>query len=145
MDGSRYLGSSFLQGVGALAACGVPLLICTQLSFFYSVAYRHVRVGLFVLFSLCSVVPTLHSLILSSFDARVIDMACGMACVGATYLAGTLLYVTQVPESLVPRKFDYTFNSHQIWHCAVVLAAYLHWRTVVQLWAATSCELRAAA
>jgi adiponectin receptor len=52
--------------------------------------------------------------------------------------------LAQLPEALVPRTFDYSFNSHQLWHCCVVYAAYLHWEAVVQLWSATSVAMAVA-
>jgi len=30
--------------------------------------------------------------------------------------------------------FDYILNSHQIWHCCVLLAAWLHYEMMLQLW-----------
>ena len=41
--------------------------------------------------------------------------------------AGAALYAARIPERWRPGAFDLAFNSHQIFHCAVVLAALLHY------------------
>ena len=51
------------------------------------------------------------------------------------------MFCTSFPESLAPSRFDYYFSSHQFWHCFVVLAAYLHYVAVEQLWAATALNV----
>eukprot|EP00966_Prymnesium_polylepis_P030241 702937-Prymnesium_polylepis.1 len=43
-----------------------------------------------------------------------------------------------------PAHFELFFTSHQWWHCFVVLAAYLHFEAVKQLWAATSIDVSTA-
>ena len=39
----------------------------------------------------------------------------------------------RVPERWFPGKFDLFFNSHQIWHICVVLAALIHWRSCMMM------------
>ena len=80
-----------------------------------------------------------------SFNRLSLNLLHDFAWMGGTYLAGALLYLTRFPESLVQNgRFDYSGNSHQLWHVAVVAAAYLHWKAVLQLWAATSIANSAA-
>ncbi len=40
---------------------------------------------------------------------------------------GAALYAARIPERWKPGAFDLAFNSHQIFHCAVVIAALLHY------------------
>lgn len=40
---------------------------------------------------------------------------------------GAALYAARIPERWKPGAFDLMFNSHQIFHCAVVIAALLHY------------------
>ena len=44
-----------------------------------------------------------------------------------TYLVGAGFYVSRVPERWAPGRFDYIGNSHQIWHLAVTLGAFLQY------------------
>jgi Haemolysin-III related len=41
---------------------------------------------------------------------------------------GAALYAFRFPECLKPGGFDYLFNSHQLFHLAVVIAAFVHYR-----------------
>lgn len=55
-----------------------------------------------------------------------------------TYLVGAAFYINRyvnarshflcrrIPESLKPGMFDFIGSSHQIWHCFVGVASYLH-------------------
>lgn len=47
-----------------------------------------------------------------------------------TWLAqgGAVIYAMRFPECLKPGHFDYLFNSHQLFHLAVVIAAVFHYR-----------------
>ena len=38
-----------------------------------------------------------------------------------------IIYAIQFPECHYPGKFDIFFNSHQLFHVAIVLAAYSHY------------------
>jgi adiponectin receptor len=44
--------------------------------------------------------------------------------------AGAAIYATRFPERLKPGAFDLTFNSHQLFHVAVVVAACVHYKAV---------------
>jgi adiponectin receptor len=45
---------------------------------------------------------------------------------GLVYAAGAGIYVSRVPERCYPGKFDLCGASHQIFHCAVIVACCLH-------------------
>jgi predicted membrane channel-forming protein YqfA (hemolysin III family) len=55
-----------------------------------------------------------------SLLARVLAMA-------AAYLSGTMFFVTHLPESRWPGRFDNCCASHQVWHVCVMVAAYILW------------------
>ena len=44
--------------------------------------------------------------------------------------AGALIYALRVPERWRPGSFNILFNSHQIFHIAVVLAAWVHYHAI---------------
>ena len=46
---------------------------------------------------------------------------------------GAGLYATRVPERFRPGKFDYLWNSHNLFHAAVVIAALIHYKSVMLL------------
>ncbi len=49
---------------------------------------------------------------------------------GFFYLGGAFVYAIQFPECRFPGKFDLFFNSHQVFHVCIVLAAYAHYLAV---------------
>ncbi|KAJ3303296.1 hypothetical protein HDV03_004034 [Kappamyces sp. JEL0829] len=51
-----------------------------------------------------------------------------MAC---QYVLGAFFYASRIPERFWPGKFDYFFQSHQIWHVLVVTATLTLWRGVI--------------
>lgn len=46
---------------------------------------------------------------------------------GGAYLSGTVVFVTHLPESKWPGRFDNCCSSHQLWHIFVTVAAYILW------------------
>ena len=46
---------------------------------------------------------------------------------------GAATYACRIPERWFPGKFDIAGNSHQLWHAAVVLAAWVHYLAIMIL------------
>jgi adiponectin receptor len=46
---------------------------------------------------------------------------------------GAATYACRVPERWLPGKFDIFGHSHQLWHAAVVLAAWVHYLAIMIL------------
>lgn len=49
------------------------------------------------------------------------------------YLVGALLYATRTPERFFPGKFDIWFQSHQLFHMCVVIAAFTHYYGISEM------------
>lgn len=47
--------------------------------------------------------------------------------------AGAITYACRIPERWYPGKFDIAGHSHQLWHTAVVLAAWVHYLAIMIL------------
>lgn len=66
----------------------------------------------------------------------------------ATAQLGAVTYACRIPERWYPGKFDIAGHSHQLWHAAVVLAAWVHYLAIMILlqWrdAAGGCAITAA-
>ena len=41
---------------------------------------------------------------------------------------GAVVYAMRIPERWWPGAFDFAFNSHQLFHMAVIIAASVHYR-----------------
>ncbi|KAH9398130.1 Adiponectin receptor protein 2 [Tyrophagus putrescentiae] len=86
--------------------------------------YRSLRAIVFLTFGLSNVIPGVHWYII--LDSRLVT-AFGMFILqGALYVIGSLLYANRIPERFFPGKCDYIFQSHQIFHVLVVVAALVH-------------------
>ncbi|KAM3172116.1 hypothetical protein ACTXT7_015221 [Hymenolepis weldensis] len=49
------------------------------------------------------------------------------------YITGALIYACRFPECLYPGKFDIWFQSHQIFHVFVVMAALVHLNSILEI------------
>lgn len=86
--------------------------------------YRSFRAMVFLCFGLSNIVPGIHWYII--LDSRLFT-AFGMFILqGILYVIGSLLYANRIPERFFPGKCDYWFQSHQIFHVLVVMAALVH-------------------
>ena len=119
-----------ILAAGALVA-GVSLL-----ERFQEDSYRVYRAYLFVAYGFFAVIPLFHALTLdlgSPLDSQSFNnIVMYEVLMGVLYLGGALVYATQFPEFMFPGKFDLFFNSHQVFHIAIVLAAYTHYMAVMQ-------------
>jgi len=106
--------------------------------------WRTTRTLLFIGLGFFELIPLVHLLFHDHFNQKSVDICVGVCRMGAVYLAGTFFFATRFPESVAPAHFELFFTSHQWWHCFVVLAAYLHFEAVKQLWAATSIDVSTA-
>ena len=50
-----------------------------------------------------------------------------VALVALFYIGGAFLYAMRIPERFFPGKCDYWFQSHQIFHIFVIIAAIIHY------------------
>ena len=82
------------------------------------------RAGVFVSLGLSGVIPMLHTIIKNgpqiSFGEGQIHWLILMALI---YIFGATFYATRFPECKWPGRFDLVFQSHQIFHVMVVVAA----------------------
>ena len=86
--------------------------------------YRSLRAIVFLTFGLSNVIPGVHWYII--LDSRLVTAFSMFIAQGALYVIGSLLYANRIPERFFPGKCDYLFQSHQIFHVLVVLAALVH-------------------
>ncbi|EGV63254.1 hypothetical protein CANTEDRAFT_106689 [Yamadazyma tenuis ATCC 10573] len=124
--------------------------ICTFLTLdpkFSTSVYRPIRSTMFILFGLSGVVPIVSAV--NTYGLEVTKRKAGLNWLiweGVLYISGAVLYAMRVPErfshveqdqaSLLNNpmvgKFDIWGHSHQIFHVLVVIAAFCHWKGLVQ-------------
>jgi adiponectin receptor len=112
---------------------GVLVIAVSLLDIFQSREWRSFRYYIFASLGFYGFAPIFHVLFFN-YDVHQVKVAMALAtCQGLVYLGGGGIYASRVPERWFPGRFDLFFNSHQIWHVCVVLAALIHWRACMML------------
>jgi channel protein (hemolysin III family) len=100
--------------------CTVGLIISVGLS---STWVTHaMRAGSFVIMGACAGLPVIHMFFLRQQPDFPI-LGGSIILLSFLYVLGAVLYATKVPERFYPGRFDCWFQSHQLFHILVVLAA----------------------
>ncbi|GAA57070.1 ADIPOR-like receptor CG5315 [Clonorchis sinensis] len=121
-----YMSAVFILG-------SVCVVVCTQ-DYFLAPAYRGARAAVFIGLGLSAVVPCTHYLLMEGFWEAVSYSAFGwLVLMAVLYISGAVIYAARIPERLYPGKFDIWFQSHQIFHVFVVLAALVHLNGIMQI------------
>lgn len=120
-----YIGVLFFLSIASMigtssAACAKP-------------QFRPFKAILFIALGLYGAAPATHACILHGMS-RMFQMGFLYLCIMAvTYIVGGVTYAIRVPERFFPGRFDIVGQSHQILHVAVILAVYLHFYGICQL------------
>ncbi|VDN97029.1 unnamed protein product [Rodentolepis nana] len=113
---------------------GIITMILSSYDQFSTPNYRGVRAGLFISLGLSAVAPCLHYIYLEGFWESVTSPALGwLGLMAILYIIGALFYATRTPERFFPGKFDIWFQSHQIFHVFVVVAALVHLNSILEI------------
>ena len=90
-------------------------------------AYRDLRTWAFILTATSGFAPIFHGLALFGWDSMWVRSGMPYYLLeGAIYGLGAFFFVTRIPESVRPGKFDIWLSSHQLFHCCVVAASMAH-------------------
>ena len=85
---------------------------------------------MFSALGLWGAIPICHQLFVNGHVWHVRTALTLDLLMGATYLIGATIYALRIPERWYPGRFDVWLHSHQIFHIAVVLGAYIHYKHV---------------
>lgn len=120
-----------------IAICTVLGMSCVVASLwqkFGTKKYRPLRFAIFVLFGLYGFVPGAHIwLTIVPLTHPYPTLAFGLILMAVLYLVGAGIYVLRVPERFFPGKCDVWAHSHQIFHVCVVVAALVHYDTLLSM------------
>ncbi|CAH8526711.1 unnamed protein product [Schistosoma mattheei] len=132
---SFYCYNSFklVYILAVLILGGFCAFVCTQ-DYFLSPTYRAARALLFIALGLSGVVPCVHYILIEDLQEGVHYSALGwLILMAVLYISGATIYALRIPERLYPGKFDIWFQSHQIFHVFVVLAALVHLNGIMEI------------
>jgi adiponectin receptor len=79
-----------------------------------------------------SIIPLIHWITREGFYSQEVQRTLPKVLI--TFLlfgVGFFFYVSKLPERWYPGKFDIAFQSHQIWHVFVVIAACWQYYTII--------------
>ena len=134
-----FYGFKKLQ-IGYSIAMLILCIVCVTISFIEKFAepqYLKFRAGMFIALGVSTVIPVVHSAFLQAklFDVGIIGgvkiiwqeyYLWALLLMGGLYILGAVCYALRFPEKWWPGKFDLAFNSHNIHHVFIVMAASLH-------------------
>ncbi|GMS96093.1 hypothetical protein PENTCL1PPCAC_18268 [Pristionchus entomophagus] len=110
-----------------IVTLGTSAMIVSLWDKFAEPKFRPVRAGVFVAMGLSSIVPAFHLLVVDGVHWMMEHTSLGwLLLMGALYLTGATVYATRIPERCFPGKCDLWFQSHQLFHTFVVIAALVH-------------------
>ena len=101
---------------------------------------RPARTAVFTAVGALGGATVVHHLVLSWGTAAwwpAVQLLLSAAAMGALFAVGGCIYVVRVPERWAPGRFDLWLNSHQLFHLLTVVAATMHFLTVMasyRLW-----------
>lgn len=126
-----YTKLTYMIVVGVL---GIATMVVVMWEKFNQPAYRSMRAAVFVSLGCLSALPAIHFIVQYGLKESMNQASLHyMLIMGALYLTGALLYATRVPERFLPGKCDIWFQSHQIFHLLVVVAAFVHYHGITEM------------
>ncbi|KAI0201727.1 hemolysin-III related-domain-containing protein [Astrocystis sublimbata] len=100
---------------------------------FSSPKFRNWRACLYAGFGLSSVVFIAHGVLVYGWELQRSRMSLvWMSWMAASNLVGACIYAARIPERWAPYRFDLFGASHQIFHVAVLIAAWIHYCGLVE-------------
>lgn len=120
--------------IAMVSVLGTAAIIVSLWDRFSEPRYRPLRAGVFVAMGCSGILPTVHYIITDGVRSLFEDNAFHWLLLMAfLYLLGALLYATRTPERFFPGKCDIWFQSHQLFHTCVVIAAFVHYYGISEM------------
>lgn len=117
-----------------ISILGIACIIVSLWDKFSEPQFRAIRAGMFIGLGLSGVIPAIHYIMtVGSYKAFNVGALGWLILMAVLYIVGACLYAARIPERLFPGKFDIWFQSHQIFHVFVVVAAYVHYHGITRL------------
>ncbi|XP_068728267.1 adiponectin receptor protein-like [Montipora capricornis] len=124
----RVLYMSLACSLGTIC---IVVSLCSKLN---HSKYRILRAVLLVAFGWSGIIPAIHLIALYGVHLvmRLVALQ-WMGLMSLLYTASAVTYATRIPERFLPGKCDIWFQSHQIFHVLVVIAAFVHLHAICEM------------
>ena len=120
-------------GVAIGAIFGVAAW-CVGRPWFGTKEYVYHRIVIYALLSLSGIIPSTHWSILYGINSEAVMLFIPrIILLYALAALGAFFYITRIPESIFPGRFDYIGHSHQLWHVCAALIFIIGHQTQVKL------------
>ncbi|KJH48622.1 hypothetical protein DICVIV_05250 [Dictyocaulus viviparus] len=117
-----------------ISILGLLAMIVSLWDKFAEPKYRPLRAGIFVAMGLSAVFPAAHLLLVDGIEFMFKKASLvWMLLMGAMYIGGAVIYATRIPERWFPGRCDLWFQSHQLFHTFVVIAAFIHFHSITEM------------
>ena len=115
-----------------IATVGGFSLVMPWTHVFHTWYWRRLAVFLATVFA--GIVPAAHALLIIPRNDVTAPVFFGFLLVLMQYGVGMAIYILQVPECWYPGRFDFWWNSHNIWHICVLAACVTHFYTCLGIY-----------
>ncbi|XP_035892242.1 adiponectin receptor protein [Anopheles stephensi] len=113
---------------------GITSIITSLWDKFSQPNLRPLRAGVFMSFGLSGIIPAIHYVLMEGWISKISQASLGwLILMGLLYILGALFYALRVPERWFPGKCDIWFQSHQIFHVLVLVAAFVHYHGISEM------------
>uniref|UniRef100_A0A8R1HQE5 Progestin and adipoQ receptor-like protein 1 n=2 Tax=Caenorhabditis japonica TaxID=281687 RepID=A0A8R1HQE5_CAEJA len=120
--------------IAMVSVLGIGAIVVSLWDKFSESRFRPIRAAVFVGMGCSGIVPTVHYIITDGVRSLFEDNSFHWLLLMAfLYLLGALLYATRTPERFFPGKCDIWFQSHQLFHTCVVIAAFVHYYGISEM------------
>ncbi|KAK6752865.1 hypothetical protein RB195_003953 [Necator americanus] len=117
-----------------ISVLGLLAMVVSLWDKFAQPKYRAFRAGVFVAMGLSAIFPAAHMLIVDGLEFMYKKASLvWMLSMGAMYIGGAAIYATRIPERWFPGRCDLWFQSHQLFHTFVVIAAFIHFHSITEM------------
>ncbi|OWA54636.1 Adiponectin receptor protein [Hypsibius exemplaris] len=118
----------YLSVISVFAVCAVIVSLWDRFS---QPRFRPIRAAVFLALGSSGLVPAFHSIIALGWTRSMQEASIHwLFFMGFLYIFGSLMYAFRCPERFFPGRFDIWFQSHQIFHVFVVIAAFVHYHGI---------------
>nr|CDJ86926.1 Hly-III related domain containing protein [Haemonchus contortus] len=117
-----------------ISVLGLLAMIVSLWDKFAQPAFRPLRAVIFVAMGLSAVFPAAHLLFVDGLEFLYKKASLvWMLLMGGMYIGGAAIYATRIPERFFPGRCDLWFQSHQLFHTFVVIAAFIHFHSITEM------------
>ncbi|KAF1603870.1 UNVERIFIED_CONTAM: Progestin and adipoQ receptor-like protein 1, partial [Eudyptes robustus] len=120
--------------IAMICVLGAGAIIVSLWDKFSESRYRPFRAGIFVAMGCSGIIPAIHFVYTDGMRVLIDENGFyWLVAMAVLYLFGAFLYATRTPERFFPGKCDLVFQSHQLFHLCVVVAAFTHYYGISEM------------